>query len=153
MYVLPIIGAGHNLCSGNKELPLQRRQPDAEAVKRTRRDPENRPRGHGSYSTREDRDNAMLQMNGRISKGTKEHSSDPVIQVLGQQQIIKMLSNGDALRELESIEKYVYSRMQKNEIRGFLDMTVEVFALGYIYGKREERSRKASARRSGSVPR
>lgn len=113
--------------------------------------PSDRPRLHGSYSTREDKDNAMLQMNGRISEGTKEHSSDPVIQVLGQQQIIKMLSNGDALRELESIEKYVYSRMQKNEIRGFLDMTVEVFALGYIYGKREERSRKASAVRSGRV--
>ena len=153
MYVLPIIGAGHNLCSGNKELPLQRRQPDAEAVKRTRRDPENRPRWHGSYSTREDRDNAMLQMNGRVSKRTRQSSDDPVIQVLGQQPIIGMLSKGDALRELEAIQKHVYSRIDNRENLGFLDIVIEVFALGYIYGKREERSRKASARRSGSVPR
>ena len=93
----------------------------------------------------------MLEMNGRMDEWAREHADNPVIQVLGQQHIIDMLSNGDALRELESIEKYVYSRMQKNEIRGFLDMTVEVFALGYIYGKREERSRKASAVRSGRV--
>ena len=66
----------------------------------------------------------MLEMNGRMDEWAREHADNPVIQVLGQQHIIDMLSNGDALRELESIEKYVYSRMQKNEIRGFLDMTV-----------------------------
>ena len=93
----------------------------------------------------------MLQMNGRISKGTKEHSSDPVIQVLGQQQIIKMLSNGDALRELEAIRKHVCRRLDNNKNLGFFDIALDAFALGYIYGKREERSRKASAVRSGRV--
>ena len=95
----------------------------------------------------------MLQMNGRVSKRTRQSSDDPVIQVLGQQPIIEMLSKGDALRELEAIQKHVYSRIDNRENLGFLDIVIEVFALGYIYGKREERSRKASARRSGSIPR
>lgn len=93
----------------------------------------------------------MLEMNGRVSKRTRQSSDDPVIQVLGQQQIIKMLSNGDALQELEAIKKHVYSRADNNENLGFLDIALDVFALGYIYGKRAERSRKASAGRSGSA--
>lgn len=94
----------------------------------------------------------MLEMNGRVSKRTRQNSDDPVIQVLGQQPIIEILSKGDALRELEAIQKHVYSRADNNENLGFLDIALEVFALGYIYGKREERSRKASAGRSGSAP-
>lgn len=84
----------------------------------------------------------MLQMNGRVNKRTRQCSDDPVIQVLGQQPVIEMLSKGDALQELEAIKKHVYSRIDNNNI-GFFDIALEVFALGYIYGKREERSRKA----------
>lgn len=47
-----------------KKLPLQRREPDAEAVKRTMARPSDRPRWHGSYSTREDKGKSMLEMNG-----------------------------------------------------------------------------------------
>ena len=93
----------------------------------------------------------MLEMNGRMDEWTKEHIDNPVIQVLGRQRIMGMLSKGDAMRELKEIQKHVYSRLNNNENLGFFDIALEVFALGYIYGKREERSRKASAGRSGSV--
>lgn len=93
----------------------------------------------------------MLEMNGRVNKRTRQCSDDPVIQVLGQQPIIEMLSKGDALRELEAIRKHVRRRLDNNKNLDFFDIALEVFALGYIYGKREERSRKASAVRSGRV--
>lgn len=139
-----------NTCR-NKKLPLQRRQPVAEAEKMNTRDPQNRPRLHGSYSTREDKGKSMLEMNGRMDKWAREHADNPVIQVLGQQHIFDMLSNGDALQELEAIRKHVCRRLDNNKNLGFFDIALDVFALGYIYGKREERSRKASAVRSGRV--
>ena len=85
----------------------------------------------------------MLEMNGRIDEGAKEHTDNPVIQVLGQQRIMKMLSKGDAMQELEQIKKHVHSRLDNHENLGFFDIALYVFALGYIHGKREERSRKA----------
>ena len=85
----------------------------------------------------------MLEMNGRIDEWARKHADDPVIQVLGKQRIMKMLSKGDAMRELKQIRKHVYRRLDNNENLGFFDIALDVFALGYIYGKREERSRKA----------
>lgn len=89
----------------------------------------------------------MLKPTGIIHNAGALHEKNPVLQVIGQQ---RYPFDSEAAKETQQILNAYMEDLAKPGHRGIAicSLTMDVFLLGMIYGKRAERQRR---KRSGNV--
>ena len=87
----------------------------------------------------------MLRPTGYIKPDNGEYSKNPVMQVIGQH---AYPINTDAAKDTQMILNAYRDDLVKGKNRGeaICNLVVDVFLLGMIYGKREERQNRRERR-------
>lgn len=90
----------------------------------------------------------MLKPNGRIDNVSTLYNSNPTMQVLGEI-IPDWLEDPEVWRDITSVLNAHRDKARRKNRGPFIkDIAIDVFNLGVIYGKREERKRRRRSKAS-----